>query len=198
MPQSLSNLMQIGFSPMSQAQWAALTPDQRNALLQRTQQSNQAIDSDYGNFERNGKIFTALVAGGMAAGGAYSALAAPEGGAAAAGTAGTAGTESAAGTAAGTAGTAATEGGSSLATLKAIATVLSPVLSIASSAASIGASKKSGQLNDSPVVAAPVTMPTAGSADTLNAMRSDIQEQITRRGRAATILTSPASETLGG
>lgn len=89
--------------------------------------------------------------------------------------------------------------GSAIDTAKTIATVLSPITSIASSAAGISASRNARSLLAGvPQVAPPVTMPSFGSADTLNAMRANIQEQVNRRGRAATILTSPDSgETLG-
>lgn len=93
--------------------------------------------------------------------------------------------------------------GSALSTAKTIATVLSPIASLASASAGISAAKgqsaaMASLLNNPPQVAPPVTMPTMGSADTLNSMRSNIQEQMVRRGRASTILTSPSEgNTLG-
>lgn len=84
-------------------------------------------------------------------------------------------------------------------TMKTVATVLSPIASLAASAAGYGAAKRAGKLTDAPAVAPPVTMPSFGSVDTMNTMRGSIQEQMMRRGRAATILTQQDSgNRLGG
>lgn len=89
-----------------------------------------------------------------------------------------------------------TDIGGIMRTAKTISTVVSGVSSLAQAAAGISAAsaaKKKGVQTDAPQIAAPITMPISGSGDTLNAMRSNIQEQLVRRGRAATILTSPDS-----
>ena len=73
---------------------------------------------------------------------------------------------------------------------KTAATILSPISSIAQ----LASGERIQPMVNGPGVKPAVTMPTFGSADTLNAMRADIQEQVVRRGRAATILTSPTGE----
>ncbi len=82
-------------------------------------------------------------------------------------------------------------------TAKTVASIASPITSLMQTASGVSASKTSAakSITNQPLVAPPVTMPTFGSADTLNAMRSNIQEQLVRRGRAATILTDSASGT---
>lgn len=81
--------------------------------------------------------------------------------------------------------------------LKTAATILNPIMSLAGAAGGIQAAKNAASLTNQPtlappVVPPPITMPTAGNADTLNSMRANIQEQVVRRGRAATILTNPS------
>ena len=80
--------------------------------------------------------------------------------------------------------------------LKTAATILNPIMSLAGAAGGIQAAKNAASLTNQPtlappVVPPPITMPTGGNADTMNAMRANIQEQVVRRGRAATILTNP-------
>lgn len=75
--------------------------------------------------------------------------------------------------------------------LKSAASILSPVSSLVSAASGTTTRIGKNSITNGPAVAPAVTMPTFGNADTLNAMRSNIQEQIVRRGRSATILTSP-------
>ena len=83
-------------------------------------------------------------------------------------------------------------------TAKTVATIASPISSVIQAASGASAVKKgitnaTGSPIVAPQVTAPVTMPTFGSQNTLNALRSNIQEQLVRRGRAATILTSPSA-----
>lgn len=82
-----------------------------------------------------------------------------------------------------------------LETLKTAGTILSPVASLASASAGIDASKRSaaGLANgvSAPTVAAPITMPILGEASNINSLKANLQEQLVRRGRAATILTAP-------
>lgn len=80
-----------------------------------------------------------------------------------------------------------------LGTLKTAATILSPISSIMGAASGISASKKMGVLTAPPAVTPPVTMPILGSGASLNSLRSNIQDQLMRRGRAATILTDQGS-----
>lgn len=101
-----------------------------------------------------------------------------------------------------------TSGGTSLLdSLKTAATVISPLSSLIAAASGVKAAKSLSNVGPgtsiggvpAPTVAPPVTMPTLGGADTLSAMQANIQEQLVRRGRAATILTNPSSGgTLGG
>ena len=80
---------------------------------------------------------------------------------------------------------------------KTAATILSPVTSLVQAASGANAARAAGTraggatpIINAPAVTPPVTMPTFGTVDTLNAMRANIQQQLVRRGRAATILTS--------
>lgn len=90
-------------------------------------------------------------------------------------------------------------GSSILNSAKTIATIASPITSLVQAAGGVESAKRAGSsitnATQTPIVTPPVTMPTFGNADTLNSMRANIQEQLVRRGRAATILTS---ETGGG
>lgn len=87
--------------------------------------------------------------------------------------------------------------------LKTAATIINPIMSLAGAVGGVKAAKDQANAisaiankDTTPLtVAPPVPMPTAGNADTLNAMRANIQEQVVRRGRAATILTSPSDGT---
>lgn len=82
-----------------------------------------------------------------------------------------------------------------LGNLKSAATILSPISSLMQVASGANASKRIGSnaITNGPAITPSVTMPTFGAADTLNAMSANVQEQVVRRGRAATILTSPTS-----
>jgi len=83
-------------------------------------------------------------------------------------------------------------GANILNTAKTVATIASPFASLAAAASGASAARRFGGITNQPAVTPAVTMPTFGNADTLNAMRANIQDQIIRRGRAATILTSPS------
>ncbi len=92
---------------------------------------------------------------------------------------------------------AAAAGASALSTIKDVATILSPVSSAAQALGAMDAAKSMGKLTGTPQVAATGRMPTLGDLDTMNAMRGNLQQQLQRRGRAATILTSPSGDKLG-
>lgn len=77
--------------------------------------------------------------------------------------------------------------------IKSVSSVLSPIMSLAQASSGVSAARRASLSAGSPQIASPIAMPTIGSADTLNTLRSSIQEQMVRRGRAATILTSPDS-----
>lgn len=87
--------------------------------------------------------------------------------------------------------------------LKTAATVLAPTMSLISAASGIRASQqmaataKSGQ--GTPAVFPPATMPVFGNQQTMAVERASLAEQVRRRGRASTVLTSdaPAAERLG-
>lgn len=78
---------------------------------------------------------------------------------------------------------------------KTAATIMNPIASMAQ----LTGNKRIMPMTNRPAVTPPVTMPTFGSANQLNALRGNIQEQLVRRGRAATILTSEtgSGNTLG-
>lgn len=80
--------------------------------------------------------------------------------------------------------------------LKTASTILAPTASIAASASSIKAARKLG--SGAPLIAPKSDMPSNGNANTITAQRASVTEQLRRRGRAATILTSPPDERLGG
>lgn len=92
--------------------------------------------------------------------------------------------------ASGTAASAASSAGSTIGTIKDIATVLSAAGSVIGAASGLDASRKAGRAP--PPVPPPVTMPSADSPITRIAQQNSIFEQIMRRGRASTILTSPS------
>jgi hypothetical protein len=80
---------------------------------------------------------------------------------------------------------------------KTAATILSPVNALMQADASRQVSKSIANI-PKPTVTEPTSMPIFGSPNQLNALRSSIQEQLVRRGRAASILTSEAGgERLG-
>lgn len=87
-----------------------------------------------------------------------------------------------------------------LSSLKTAATVLTPVSSLLAAASGVSASKKAAAAK-APQAAAPVPMPdTTNGKGVLSApvvQRAAIQDQLARRGRASTILTS-ANDKLGG
>ena len=88
-------------------------------------------------------------------------------------------------------------GANILNTAKTAATLLSPAASLVQAASGASAEKRVGgatPIINAPAVTPAVTMPTFGTVDTMNAMRANIQQQLVRRGRAATILTSPSGE----
>lgn len=86
-----------------------------------------------------------------------------------------------------------------LQTIKDAATILSPVASIAASASGIAAAKRAGALSTMPRVAPSTPVPSFGSPIVSQAQQASFTEQLRRRGRAATILTSPSEgEKLGG
>ncbi len=134
--------------------------------------------------------------------GGYSAMGA--GGATGGAAAGTAAGGASAGTAAGGGTVAAGAGAgasSALATAKTLATLITPIASLISAASAASTAKSAREsLGAGPQVSPPVTMPIFGSQDNLDAMRASIREQLVRRGRASTILTSEAAtgDRLGG
>lgn len=151
--------------------------------------------------------------GGVAAGGAVGAegAVATEGGMTAAdaaamgdmagGTAGSA-VDSAAGFGGATAGDAGLAGGGtgsgsslSLGGLKDIATILTPLTSLLASGLAYDAAGDTP--TDTPPVLTPTAMPIFGGPNTILAQRNSVSEQLQRRGRASTIMTSPRSEHLG-
>jgi hypothetical protein len=75
-------------------------------------------------------------------------------------------------------------------TAKTVATIASPFASLAAAASVANAARRVGGITNQPAVTPAVTMPTFGNVDTMNALRSNIQQQLVRRGRQATILTS--------
>lgn len=78
-----------------------------------------------------------------------------------------------------------------LSNLKTAATIASPIVGLAQAASGIKAAKI-GRSITAPTVTPPTAMPVFGSGNQLNALRADIQEQLMRRGRAASILTAEA------
>ncbi len=84
-----------------------------------------------------------------------------------------------------------------LSTLKDVATVASPVFSAASTLQGMSAAKRMGSMTGVPQVSPLVPMPSLGDLGTMNAMRANLQQQLQRRGRAATILTAPSGDRLG-
>ena len=69
-------------------------------------------------------------------------------------------------------------------TAKTAATILSPAASLVQAASGASAAKRVGgatPIINAPAVTPPVTMPTFGTVDTMNAMRSNIQQQLVRR-----------------
>jgi hypothetical protein len=89
---------------------------------------------------------------------------------------------------------AASFGSSVASSLKNAATILTPVASLAASASGISASRKMGAI---PKVQGPALMPSAGGPNTIATQRAAVTEQLRRRGRAASILTTPDSDKLG-
>lgn len=83
-------------------------------------------------------------------------------------------------------------------TIKSAATILSPIASIAASASGISAAKRAASLSTMPRVAPSTPIPSFGSPIVGQAQQASFTEQLRRRGRAATILTSTPDETLGG
>lgn len=81
--------------------------------------------------------------------------------------------------------------------LRDVATILTPVASIFGAGAALrGAKAAAASANQMPRIQPPPEMPTIGSPNTIIAERGAVTEQLRRRGRASTIMTSP-SETLG-
>jgi len=138
-----------------------------------------------------GTLALAYMAGGMLAGG--------EGGGAGGAAAGGA---EAGGTAAGgaSAGGAASSAGSVaewLKTAKTVASIVQPVVAIASSVNAKNAADEAAAAADRPIsVTVAPTAPTRGNENTIKAYNQAISQQMRRRGRASTILTQP-SESLG-
>lgn len=79
--------------------------------------------------------------------------------------------------------------------LKTAATILSPAASIISAASGLGAAGKNGLIR--PNVPPLTTMPISGSPTAFSAQQASLASQALRRGRAATILTSPDGQKLG-
>ena len=100
------------------------------------------------------------------------------------------------GTAGGAAGTVGNAGSAStMRTLANVATILSPIVSAGMAVAGVNAAKDAQKLSlQTPGV---TPMPTSGGPNTIFATRNAVGEQLRRRGRASTIMTSPEAETLG-
>ena len=81
----------------------------------------------------------------------------------------------------------------SIDTLKDIATILTPITSLIAADAAYNQDTQMPDLT--PLSATP--MPSLGGPNTILAQRASVAEQLARRGRASTILTSPRSESLG-
>jgi len=139
-----------------------------------------------------GTMALAYMAGGMLAGGQGGGA----GGAAAGGAEG--GGTAAGGASAGSgAASSATSAAEWLKTAKTVASIVQPVIAIASSVNAKNAADEAAAAADRPItVTVPPTAPTRGNENTIKAYNQAISQQTRRRGRASTILTQP-SESLG-
>jgi hypothetical protein len=108
------------------------------------------------------------------------------------------GTTAPAGTAGTTTGTAATGTTTAdvLKTAKTVATVLQPALVLAQAASNAKMARQLKQQSEL-TAPAPVTLPTRGNENTIIAQQAALRQQLSRRGRASTILTSPGGEKFG-
>lgn len=109
---------------------------------------------------------------------------------------GLAGTASAAGAGAGAGGTAAPASGGTASRIADVATILTPVASLLAAASGMNAAKAVANA-PSQMIIPPTPQPVLGGPNTILATRGAVTEQLRRRGRAATIMTEPKSETLG-
>lgn len=96
------------------------------------------------------------------------------------------------------AGGAAVAGADIIGTLKTAATILSPVSSLLSAASGVRQAQSLRTVGvEPPPVPAPTQVPVFGGAPIQRAETNAFVEQVRRRGRASTILTSPTGERLG-
>jgi hypothetical protein len=83
-----------------------------------------------------------------------------------------------------------------LATAKTVATVLQPALILAQASSNAQMARELKQQSELKAPA-PVTLPTRGNENTIIAQQAALRQQLSRRGRASTILTSPGGEKFG-
>ena len=133
--------------------------------------------------------------GGSAGAASLSGSAAAAGTAAAAAETGTAASGTEAATTATTA-TAPTTTAKFLANAKTVATVLQPALVLAQASSNSKMARELKQQSEL-TAPAPVTLPTRGNENTIIAQQAALKQQLSRRGRASTILTSPGGEKFG-
>lgn len=86
-------------------------------------------------------------------------------------------------------------------TVKSIATLANPAVSLLSAIGNVSAAKRvsAEAARKAPAVEPAIKMPIIGDQQSMSVLRANLQQQMFRRGRAASILTDPASgDKLGG